>query len=166
MKQILVISDTHGFIDPRLKSYIDTCDEIWHAGDFGPDVLENLPSKKLKGVFGNIDDRDVRITFPEKNCFSCEGLKVMMTHIGGHPGKYARGVKESLEEQKPDVFITGHSHILKIMRDPRYGLLYINPGAAGNHGFHLVKTAVWIQVANGNIGQIDVIELGRRGQIV
>jgi putative phosphoesterase len=164
VKKILLISDTHGFLDPALEKFIDGCDEVWHAGDIGTAALaDQLSAKKpLRAVFGNIDGADLRIQFPEIINFTCEGLKVCITHIGGYPGKYPAKIKSLLKEQKPGLFICGHSHILKVMYDKDLSLLHINPGACGVHGFHHVKTAVRFTIDKGEIKDLSVIELGRR----
>lgn len=163
--KIGLLSDTHGFLDLKIFEYFNGCDEIWHAGDLGYGVLEQLEMfKPVKAVFGNIDDRDLRIKLPEDSWFLCEGLSVFMTHIGGAPPNYNPRVKKLLKEKTPDIFICGHSHILRIKRDPHYNnMLYLNPGAAGNHGFHTIKTLVRFEVTGKEIKNMEVIELGKRG---
>jgi putative phosphoesterase len=148
--------------------HLKNCDEIWHAGDLGDgalaDALQNV--KPLRAVFGNIDDRSLQTRFPEDLWMDCEGLTVWMTHIGGAPPHYNPRVKKILKERVPDIFICGHSHILRIKRDPQYNnMLYLNPGAAGNHGFHTIKTLVRFEVQAGHINQMDVVELGKRGAL-
>lgn len=169
MTHIGLISDTHGYLDPKVFEYFDSCDEIWHAGDFGTvevsDELEKF--KPLKGVYGNIDGTELRKNHPLIQSFEIEGFKVLMTHIGGYPGKYSQQVKELLTLKKPDLFICGHSHILRIMRDKNYNnMLFINPGAAGKEGFHKIKTIVRFNLDNRKIDNVEVIELGKRGEIL
>ena len=165
MKTIGLLSDTHGYIHPRVFEFFKTCDEIWHAGDFGNlEVIEALQKfKPLKGVYGNIDGPEIQHLFPEQNIFTCEKVKVYMQHIGGYPGKYATGVKNKIKEAKPKIFISGHSHILKIMYDETLQCLHMNPGAAGNQGWHKVKTLVRFVIDGENIKDCEIIELGARG---
>jgi putative phosphoesterase len=165
LKKIALLSDTHGYLDPRIFEYFAECDEIWHAGDFGnAAVSESLSSfKPLRGVYGNVDGQDVRKFHNETNAFVCEGVNVLMLHIGGYPGRYSAMAREYIKIKDPDLFICGHSHILKVMRDPyRPKLLHINPGAAGIEGFHVVRTAVRFEIDKGVIGKLEVIELGKR----
>src|SRR4051812_25584646 len=147
--------------------HIQNADEVWHGGDIGPVGLctdiEKL--KPLKAVYGNIDGNDVRITYPENLIFNCEGVKVLMTHIGGYPGKYPARVKQLLLEHKPKLFICGHSHILKVIYDKELQLLHINPGACGIHGFHKVKTVVRFEIDKKEIKNLAVIELGNRTEL-
>lgn len=165
MKRIGLLSDTHDFLDPNVFKYFEECDEIWHAGDIGSlGLLEELEAfLPVKAVYGNIDGAEVRAAAPENLIWDCEAMKVLMTHIGGYPGRYNARVKALLNEEKPDLYICGHSHILKIMPDKQRGLLHINPGAAGNHGFHKVKTIVRFSVEKGKMDNLEVIELGKRG---
>ncbi len=167
MMRIGLLSDTHGYLDDQIIDALTNCDEVWHAGDFGGNgVAERLMAlKPLRGVFGNIDGREIRGLFPEDLRFDCEELNVFMTHIGGYPGKYTKRVKDLLEENPPGLFVCGHSHILKIMRDPKLGLLHINPGACGQEGFHLMRTLVRFSVQKGAIFGLEVVELGRRGRL-
>ena len=164
MKKILLISDTHNYLEPRLIKHIQNADEVWHAGDIGTigicDQLEKL--KPLKAVYGNVDGEDIRISYPENLIFNCEEVKVLITHIGGYPSKYPARVKQLLLEHKPKIFICGHSHILKVMYDKELNLLHINPGAAGVHGFHHTKTAVQFEIEGPEIKNLAVIELGSR----
>lgn len=162
--KIGLLSDTHGHLDPKVFKYFEACDEVWHAGDIGPGVLEPLVNfKPTRAVYGNIDGHDIRSVCPEHYKFKCEDLKVWITHIGGYPPRYNPKIKPALIKTPPDIFICGHSHILKIMRDPRINnLLYINPGAAGIHGFHKVKTLVRFEVIGREIKDMQVIELGKR----
>lgn len=166
--KIGLLSDTHGFLDPKVFDYFKGVDEIWHAGDVGDaavaDALEKF--KPLRAVFGNIDAKDLQVRFPENQRFTCEGLSIWMTHIGGAPPNYNPAVKRVLNENAPDVFICGHSHILRVKRDPNYhNMLYLNPGAAGNHGFHHIKTLVRFEVSGKEIRKMEVIELGKRGMV-
>lgn len=166
--KILLLSDTHGYLDGQILRHAKGCDEIWHAGDFGTDDLANQLSQTapLRGVYGNIDGQTLRIRFPLINIFEAAGLKVMMTHIGGYPGRYAPGIKSKLKEAQPHLFISGHSHILKVMRDAELNnMLHINPGAAGREGFHPVRTLVKFTIEQGNIHSIEAIELGSRSRM-
>lgn len=166
MKRIGLLSDTHGYLDPKVYQYFEECDEIWHAGDLGTlTLLEELEAfKPTRAVYGNIDGADIRAAAPENLIWDCEGLKVFMTHIGGYPGRYNARVRAILDQEKPGLYICGHSHILKVIPDKKRGLLHINPGAAGKHGFHKVKTLTRFTVAKGQIRDLEVIELGKRGQ--
>ena len=166
--KIGLLSDTHSYLDPKVLDYFKDCDEIWHAGDIGDravvDELEKI--KPLRAVFGNIDDQDMQVRYPEDLWFDCEGLTVWMTHIGGAPPNYNPRIKKIFKERAPDVFICGHSHILRVKKDPNYkNLLYLNPGAAGNHGFHHIKTIVRFEVIGKEIKNMEVIELGKRGAL-
>lgn len=164
MKKILLISDTHSYLEPKLVKHIKEADEVWHAGDIGSiDLcLEIEKLKPFKAVHGNIDDNNIRITYPENLFFNCENLPVFITHIGGYPGKYPTKIKELIKENKPKLFICGHSHILKVMYDKDLEHLHINPGACGVHGFHKVKTAVRFEIEGTEIKNLAVIELGNR----
>lgn len=163
MKRIGLISDTHGFLDDAVFRHFDTCDEIWHAGDFGPDVAERLAAfKPLKGVYGNIDDQEIRSVYPEDLRFNCEQLDVWMTHIGGYPGKYAPRIKSEIYTKPPMLFVSGHSHILKVMFDKKINCLHINPGAAGNSGWHRIKTLIRFCVSEEKIHTLEAIEIGNR----
>ena len=166
MVKIGLLSDTHGYLDQRVFEYFKNCNEIWHAGDIGnPEVLYQLEKfKPVKAVFGNIDNQIIRRQCPEKLIFTIEGLKIYMIHIGGTPPNYAKGVKADLELHKPHLFICGHSHILKVMPDHKLdNMLYMNPGAAGRHGFHQMKTMLRFDIENGKAKNLEVIELGKRG---
>ena len=167
MKKIGLLSDTHSFLDKTLFDHFQACDEIWHAGDIGhPDVANDLEAfKPFKAVFGNIDGHDIRIRFPENLRFNCEGLDVWITHIGGYPGNYKQRIRESIKIDPPELFICGHSHILKVMKDKQLGLLHLNPGACGIEGFHRMRTAMRFEIDKGKIQQLEVIELGLRGKI-
>lgn len=165
MKRIGLISDTHGFLDPKVFDHFKDVDEIWHAGDFGPAevAVELARIKPLKGVYGNIDDKDIRFEFPKDLIFEEEGFKIFITHIGGYPGHYAKGIKDQLKKEKPDLFICGHSHILRVISDPDLKLISINPGAAGNQGFHKIKTIMKFDLNNKKLENVKAIELGKRG---
>jgi len=161
MKKILLLSDTHSFLDSRVLDYAKDANEIWHAGDIGnlnvTDVLRNL--KPLRAVYGNIDNATIRQEFKEDLFFELEGVRVFMTHIGGKPNRYAKGISEKLSKLKPQLFICGHSHILRVAFDKSRELLYINPGAAGKHGFHKKQTLIKFELANGKAQNLVVIEL-------
>jgi putative phosphoesterase len=164
MIKIGLLSDTHGFLDPRFFELFEEVDEIWHAGDIGDgDILTDLETfKTCRAVYGNIDDWDLRSRTSEHQRFECEGLKVWMTHIGGYPGKYAPKVKQDIYKNPPGLFISGHSHILQVMFDKNLKCLHINPGAAGKYGFHQVQTAVRFAIDKGGIKDLEVIELGTK----
>ncbi|MDN5201345.1 metallophosphoesterase family protein [Fulvivirgaceae bacterium BMA10] len=164
--KIGLISDTHGYLDEKVFKHFESCDEIWHAGDIGTvELADRLEAfKPFKAVYGNIDGQSLRIRYPEHLRFNCNGLNVWMTHIGGYPPKYNKFVKPELQNDTPDIFICGHSHILRIMTDPMLNkLLYLNPGAAGIQGFHKVKTLIRFDINEGNVQNMQVIELGKRG---
>lgn len=164
MKKILLLSDTHGHLDERIKSYAEKADEVWHAGDIGTtavsDELQKI--KPLKAVFGNIDGSEIRKEFPLNARFRCEEIDVWITHIGGYPGKYSPAVRDEIRKNPPQLFITGHSHILKVMHDKKLDLLHMNPGAAGKQGFHQVRTMLQFKVDGKDIKELEVIELGKR----
>lgn len=162
MKKILLISDTHGHLDPKLIKHINQADEVWHAGDIGDmSVIDELQKlKPVKAVWGNIDGQRARQDFKEHLIFNCEDVKVYITHIGGYPGKYNPAIKPILLEEKPQLFICGHSHILKVMFDKSLNLLHMNPGSCGMSGFHQVKTALKFEIENAEIKNLNVIELG------
>jgi len=164
MTKIGLISDTHGFLDDAVFKYFEHCDEVWHAGDFGSlAVVQTLESfKPFRGVWGNIDGKDVRLACPEHQRFFCEGVDVWMTHIGGYPGRYAVQVKPEIIHNPPKLFICGHSHILKVQFDPKLGLLHLNPGAAGKQGWHKVRTLMRFEINEDKIENLEVIELGTR----
>ena len=165
--KIGLMSDTHGHLDPKLYEHFIDCEEIWHAGDIGhvqlADTLESF--KKFRAVYGNIDGHELRVIYPEELVFECEGCKIYMTHIGGYPGRYPGRVREKLILYKPDIFICGHSHILKVMRDKNLELIHLNPGACGVHGFHRMKTLIRFELIKGKLQNVEVIELGLRGKI-
>jgi putative phosphoesterase len=163
MVTIGLLSDTHGFLNDAVLKHFADCDEIWHAGDFGPDVAGKLAAfKPLRGVYGNIDGKEIRAEFPEHIRFSTEGLDVWITHIGGYPGKYSPHVKGEIYTKPPKLFICGHSHILKVIYDKKIDCLHINPGAAGNSGWHRVKTLIKFSVTDGKIHNLAAIEIGNR----
>lgn len=163
MTRIGLISDTHGYLDPAVFTHFEKCDEIWHAGDFGPDVAGQLAAfKPLKGVYGNIDGQDIRLQYPEKLRWQCEGVDVMMIHIGGYPGRYTPALRPELIANPPKLFITGHSHILKVIYDNKLQCLHMNPGAAGKSGWHKVRTLIRFVVDGANMRDCEVIELGKR----
>lgn len=165
MKKILLLSDTHSFIDDQILKFVKQADEVWHAGDIGhlkvTDTIKKL--KPLRAVFGNIDDKDARVEFPLDNKFTVEGVSVWMTHIGGYPNKYNQRIREEIAKNPPKIFISGHSHILKVQYDNRLNLLHLNPGAAGKHGFHKIRTMLRLQIEKGDIKNLEVIELAKRG---
>ena len=163
MTRIGLISDTHGFLDEAVAEHFKNCDEIWHAGDFGnidiADKLVHSTDKKLRGVYGNIDGGDIRTVYPEKLFFTCEQVNVFIQHIGGYPGRYAPGVKDEIIKNNIDLFISGHSHILKIMFDDKLNCLHMNPGAAGKQGWHKVKTLIRFVIDGKEMKTCEVIEL-------
>jgi len=163
MKKILLLSDTHGHVDDHMMKYVNQSDEVWHAGDIGTtQVTETISSlKPLRAVFGNIDNHELRLSFPEELLFECEEINIYMTHIGGRPGRYAKGISEKIKSIKPKIFICGHSHILKIQYDKVNQLLFINPGAIGKHGFHKVRTMVRFEIDKSDIKNMEVIEVKR-----
>ena len=167
MKKILLLSDTHGHLDQKIIKYINVVDEVWHAGDIGTTAVANGISslKTLKGVYGNIDGHELRSQFPENQIFSSEGVKVLMTHIGGYPGRYNARVKKLILEEKPQLYICGHSHILKVVQDRKNNLLHMNPGASGIYGFHQIRTLLRFEINHGKIEKLEVIELGQRGSL-
>lgn len=167
MMKIGLLSDTHSYLDPLIYEYFEDCDEIWHAGDIGDiKVVEELEAfKPFKAVYGNIDNHQIRQEFPLNLRFNCEGVAVFMTHIGGYPGRYTKRVRDILLKDPPNLYICGHSHILKVMPDKQLNLLHINPGACGVHGFHKEKTIVRFSLDQGQIHNLEVVNLGKRGQI-
>jgi len=167
MKRIGLLSDTHGYLDDRILNFLGECDEIWHAGDIGnTDTAQKLSSlKPFRAVAGNIDGTDLRMDYPEMLRFECEKVAVLMFHIGGYPGHYAPDVRKEIISSTPKLFISGHSHILKVIYDRKYQLLHINPGAAGVQGFHQIRTLVRFSIDKAEIKDLEVIELGQRGII-
>jgi len=165
MKKILLLSDTHSHLDETILKYVHLADEVWHAGDIGDlsvtDTLKIL--KPLRAVYGNIDDDKARMEFPLHNRFFCEDVAVWITHIGGYPGKYNQAIREELHINPPKLFICGHSHILKVQFDKKLGLLHMNPGACGIHGFHQVRTMLRFEIDGDKIQNLEIIEIGKRG---
>jgi hypothetical protein len=164
MTKIGLISDTHDYLDEAVFKHFEHCDEIWHAGDFGTaSIADALKAfKPLRGVYGNIDGYDIRSEYPENLVWQCEEVKILMTHIGGYPPKYNPRSKALIKENLPQIFISGHSHILKIMYDPAVNCLHMNPGAAGKQGWHKVRTLVRFEIDGKDIKHCEVIELGSR----
>lgn len=164
MTRILLLSDTHSYIDDDILKYVKQADEVWHAGDIGDlsvtDAIKAL--KPLRAVYGNIDDAKARVEFPEHNRFICEEVDVWITHIGGYPPKYNMRTRDLIKENPPRIFICGHSHILKVMPDKRYNLIHMNPGAVGKHGFHKVRTMLRFTIDGKNIENLEVIEFPKR----
>lgn len=163
MTRIGLLSDTHNYLDKAIFKYFDECDQIWHAGDIGTiSICEQLEKlKPLVAVYGNIDGQDIRKVYPEVQRFMCESVDVLITHIGGYPERYSAAAKKMIHEKPPKLFICGHSHILKVIFDKKYNLLHINPGAAGTHGFHKVKTMVRFTIDKENIKDLQIVELGK-----
>ncbi len=164
MTRIGLISDTHDFLDDKVFTHFDKCDEIWHAGDFGTASIAHKLSafKPLRGVYGNIDGYDIRSQFPEHLQFTVEGVNVYMIHIGGYPERYSPTAKTFLTVHQPQLFISGHSHILKVIYDDKLKCLHMNPGAAGKHGWHKVRTLIRFTIDGTNMKECEVVELGKR----
>ena len=164
--RIGLLSDTHGVLDPAIFDYFSACDQVWHAGDFGSiQVLDALEAfKPLRGVYGNVDGAELRSALPLDLGWHCEGVDIYMTHIGGYPGNYDARAKKQLAARRPGLFLCGHSHILKVVRDPALDLLHMNPGACGHHGWHVVRTVLRFTIAAGRISNVEAIELGPRGR--
>lgn len=161
--KIGLISDTHGFLGKDVLKHLDSCDEVWHLGDFGENVASELSKMhKIRGVYGNIDDLTVRSEFPEFLFFELSGLKFLFVHIGGYPGRYSKKSRELIIKYKPDFHLTGHSHICKIMRDKKNNLVHLNPGACGKQGFHAVRTMITFVLNADELVELKVIELGDR----
>jgi putative phosphoesterase len=162
MKKILLLSDTHSHIDATILKYVKLADEVWHAGDIGDlkvtDTIQKL--KPLRAVFGNIDNHEARLEFPLNNRFFCEGVEVLITHIGGYPGKYSPAIREEITKNPPKLFICGHSHILKVMFDKKLNCLHMNPGAAGISGFHQKRTMLRFEIDGDKIQSLEIIEIG------
>lgn len=162
MKKILLLSDTHSHIDDTILKYVKLADEVWHAGDIGDlkvtDTIKKL--KPLRAVFGNIDNHEARLEFPLNNRFLCEGVSVLITHIGGYPGKYSPAIREEITKNPPKLFICGHSHILKVMFDKKLNCLHMNPGAAGISGFHQKRTMLRFEIDGEKIQSLEIIEIG------
>lgn len=164
MTKILLLSDTHSFIDEQILKYVKQADEIWHAGDIGDlkvtDTIKKL--KPLRAVYGNIDDATARLEFPLHNRFLCEQVDVWITHIGGYPGKYNINIREEIQQKPPNIFIAGHSHILKVQYDKKLQSLHLNPGACGKNGFHKVRTMLRFEIDGSDIKNMEIIELEQR----
>jgi len=164
MKKILLLSDTHSYIDNQILKFVKQADEVWHAGDIGSldvaDTIKNL--KPLRAVYGNIDDALIRTEYPLNNKFIVEKVSVWITHIGGYPNRYDFRIREEISKNPPQLFISGHSHILKVMHDKKLNLLHMNPGAAGKHGFHKVRTMLRFEINEDKISNLEVIELEQR----
>ncbi len=163
MTRIGLLSDTHTYLHPKIFDFLKDCQQIWHAGDIGnlSTALQLNAFKPLTAVYGNIDDQELRSLYPESQLFFCEEVKVYMTHIGGYPGKYSFQVKQIIQQEKPDLFISGHSHILKVMYDQKNELLHMNPGAAGKSGFHQIITLLRFQIDGKNIKDLEIMELDK-----
>lgn len=164
--KVALISDSHSYIDHKTLTYLQDVDEIWHAGDIGSlDVMRALPSDKaIKAVFGNIDDLEIQGEYPEWQSWVSDGVKILMTHIGGKPPRYAKGVMSKIKEEQPQIFVCGHSHICKVEFDAALNCLYINPGAIGQQGFHQMRTMLLFDLDSGQIKNLRVVELGKRGK--
>ncbi|WP_092131346.1 metallophosphoesterase family protein [Bizionia paragorgiae] len=164
MKKILLLSDTHSYIDDAILEHVKQADEVWHAGDIGNlEVTDAIKKHKpLRAVYGNIDDDKARMEFPENNRFMCESVDVWITHIGGYPNKYNVRIREEIQRNPPKLFICGHSHILKVMPDKKLNLLHMNPGAVGKHGFHNVRTMLRFTISGDTIANLEVIEFPKR----
>jgi len=162
--RIGLMSDTHGHLEPSIFEYFEECDEIWHAGDIGSlEVAQKLADfRPFRAVRGNIDGREIRYEYPEQQRFLCQGMDVLMIHIGGHPGRYAKGVRKLLRQEKPDIFICGHSHILRAEPDEKLGLIHLNPGACGRHGIHFEKTIMRFTIKDREMSQFQICKLGPR----
>ena len=168
MKRITLISDTHGYLGSDVISHLEDADEIWHAGDIGTiDVLDQLKEldKQLRVVYGNIDDKEMQRLTPLDELFECHGLRVFMTHIGGYPGRYNKRIKSILSKERPDLYICGHSHILKVMPDKELSLIHMNPGACGIIGFHKYRTIIKFSIIDKKLKDVSVVELGLRSDI-
>ncbi|SHJ52602.1 metallophosphoesterase family protein [Flavobacterium haoranii] len=164
MKKILLLSDTHSHIDEQILKYVQQADEVWHAGDIGDLVVTDTIKKikPLRAVFGNIDNHEARLEFPLHNRFIIDGVDVWITHIGGYPDKYSPAIREEIRKNPPKLFICGHSHILKVQFDKKLNLIHMNPGAAGKHGFHQVRTMLRFEIEGDKIQNLEVIELGKK----
>ncbi|MEI7980309.1 MAG: metallophosphoesterase family protein [Bacteroidota bacterium] len=167
MLHIGLLSDTHGYLHPRVLDFFGKVDEIWHAGDIGDlSVAEQLAGiKLLRAVYGNIDGQDIRLEYPKDLLFTVEKVKALMTHIGGYPGKYDPRIRLLIEKERPKLFVCGHSHILKVIYDKRYDLLHVNPGAAGKYGLHRSITAVRLVLDGGNMRDLEVLELEKNQEL-
>ncbi|MEX2594910.1 MAG: metallophosphoesterase family protein [Anditalea sp.] len=166
MVKIALISDSHGFVDSKVLAHLHDVDEIWHAGDIGDEaVIFALPhGKKLRAVFGNIDDLNIRERYKEELFFEVEGMKILMLHIGGRPPYYIKDIKKKIQNLKPDLFVCGHSHICKVEYDAKVNCLYMNPGAIGHQGFHQIRTLLKFEIEEGKAKNLRVVELGKKGK--
>jgi len=166
MKKILLLSDTHSHIDERILHFVSEADEVWHAGDIGDLTVTDAISalKPLRAVYGNIDDHKARSSFPLDLKFDCEGMKVWITHIGGYPGKYNQRIRTEIKQNPPQIFVAGHSHILKVQWDKSIQCMHLNPGACGISGFHQMRTMLRFSIDKGTLKDLEVIELGLRGK--
>jgi len=164
MRRIGLLSDTHGYLDEAIRRHFAGCDELWHAGDIGDEsIIDSLNAfKPTRLVYGNIDNQQIRLRAHESLRFKCEGVDVWMTHIGGRPGNYANPIRSELKGNSPELFICGHSHICLIQFDNKHNMLYMNPGAAGRHGFHHTRTLIRFEIDSTKIQHVEVIELGKR----
>lgn len=164
VKKILLLSDTHSFIDEQILKFVRQADEVWHAGDIGnQEVTDKIKDiKPLRAVYGNIDDAIARMSFPLDEKFSAENVSVWMTHIGGYPNNYNQRIRDEIKQNSPKIFISGHSHILKVQYDQKLQLLHLNPGAAGKYGFHKIRTMLRFELEKGDIKNLEIIELGQR----
>lgn len=167
MTRIGILSDTHSYLEEQIFEYFKDVDMVWHAGDIGSSTVTNALQKfkPLYAVYGNIDDYSIRTEFPENQSLEIEGCKILITHIAGPLGKYTPRVQQLLQSYTPNILVCGHSHIVKVAKDPKYGFLHINPGAAGIHGFHKMRTAIRMEIENGKPQKMELIELGLRGKI-
>ena len=167
MTRIGILSDTHNFLDEKIFDYFKNVDEIWHAGDIGTNAITDklLAFKPLRAVYGNIDGATLRTEFQEDLIFTIDNCKILMTHIAGAVGVYNQRVRDLLKKEQPTILVCGHSHIVKVMKDTKFNLLHINPGAAGIHGFHKVKTILRFEIENGKPQHMELIELGLRGKL-
>lgn len=167
MIKVGIISDSHGFIPPQVYQFLENCDEVWHAGDWGDlkTYEECKAFKPLRTVWGNIDGKELRVEMPEYVVFEAESLKVLMIHIGGYPGKYSHKCHELIKTHRPNVMVCGHSHILKVIRDKTYGLMHFNPGAVGNKGFHSKCTALRFEVVGDKCQNLEVWEMSKKVEL-
>ena len=167
MIKVSLLSDTHSYLDKSAFEHFRNVDEVWHAGDFGsPDILQQLQEfKPFRGVWGNIDGPEIRQQLPEMAHFTIEGVKILMIHIGGYPGKYSMEAKKAMALHKPQLFISGHSHILKVMYDQKLQCLHMNPGAAGHQGWHTKRTLIRFVIDGDKMRDCEIIELGGRGSL-
>lgn len=165
MVRVLLLSDTHGYIDNAILKHVDAADEVWHAGDLGSvEVAETLASRRpLRAVYGNIDGPQLRMRFPEDLVFNCGGARIFMTHIAGLPHNYPARIKALIGEHRPNALVCGHSHILKVEYSKTYNLVHLNPGACGHQGFHTMRTVLRFEISGGELKNLAVIELGKRG---